>query len=202
VTPRIWIGGSTCAGKSTFAQTVALGTGWAPFNCDDAFSDQAWTLPRSTLARVDAMSPCERLAQDVATQARDVWTIAEERWPLTLAALGASLTPRAAEGESLLPHLLAAHGVTPDRALFLLISPSLRRERYAQRAWARELVAGCAEPTAAFEAWMSRDDATEERIATEAARFGYRTFAADDPAELDAAMAFARRAQLSQPPTP
>lgn len=137
------------------------------------------------------MPTCQRLAQPVDTQAHDVWTIAEERWPLTLAALEASPRPRVVEGESLLPHLLKAAGVATDRALFLIISPDVRRERYAQRAWALDLVGECADPAAAFEAWMRRDDLAEQRIAAEARRMGYRTFAVDESDNLEAATAFA-----------
>lgn len=108
---RIWVGGSTCSGKSTFAETVARGTNWVPFSCDDEYGDHALALPGSTISRVDAMPTCQRLAQPVDTQAHDVRTIAEERWPLTLAALEASPRPRVVEGESLLPHLLKAAGV-------------------------------------------------------------------------------------------
>lgn len=158
---------------------------------DDSFSEHVSALPGSTLAHVSGMPVCERLAQSLEMQTRDVWAIADERWPLTLAALDASQRHRVVEGESLLPHLLHAAGLTPDQVLFLLISPHVRRERYSQRDWAVDLVAECADPAAAFEAWMRRDDLTEWRIAAEATKFGFRTFSVDDPAQLEAATAFA-----------
>ena len=140
------------------------------------FWDNADALPGSVTARAAQMPACDRLAQPVSNQVADVRTIAEERWPLTLAALAASPWPRVVEGESILPGALAEMGVPATHAVFLTVEPAARRARYASRGWARELVADCADPAAAMEAWMLRDDIVQERIAREAIASGYGVF--------------------------
>lgn len=192
---RLWIGGGTCSGKSTLAREVAAVTGRKFVSIDDAFDAHAAELPGSALGRVAAMPVCERLAQDVDLQAADVWSIAEERWPLVLREIG----PASAivEGEAILPSRLAAAGVPREGAMFLVIGVEMRRERYAQRHWARALVANCPDPDAAWEAWMRRDDLVQERIVVEAAEHGYPVFEVDVPDGLAAA-----RAHANRPPTP
>jgi hypothetical protein len=169
----LWIGGSTCSGKSTLAREHAVRTGYPIYSADDTFDEHARRLPGSRLAAIAAMAVGERLTRPPEAQAADVWAIAEERWPLILADLD-SLPGRAiVEGECLLPANLASLGVAPAQVTFLFITPAERRRRYSARQWAREHVAGCADPDAAFEAWMRRDDLVEERIRSEAIAAGY-----------------------------
>ena len=75
--------------------------------------------------------------------------------------------------------------------MFLVIGAETRRERYAQRHWARALVANCPDPDAAWEAWMRRDDLVQERIVAEAFATGYDVFAADTADGLAEARLFA-----------
>lgn len=194
---HLWIGGGTCSGKSTLARAITAATGRALMSLDDSFNQHASALPGSTLARVSAMSVCERLAQTLETQTNDVWAIADERWPLVRASLAVDAMGAVIEGEAVLPSSLAALGVPADFAVFLVVSPATRRERYAGRQWARELVAGCANPDVAFEAWMRRDDLVQERIASEAAVYGFPVVDVSDPDRLAAAQTL-----LTRPVTP
>jgi len=186
---RLWIGGGTCSGKSSLAREIASATGRAPMTIDDSFNEHVALLPGSTLARVAAMPVSERLAQSLEAQVDDVWAIAEERWSLVTATLADDGESTVVEGEAVLPSGLVGLDVSADFAVFLVVSPVTRRERYARRQWARELVAGCADPDAAFEAWMRRDDLVQERIVSEAAVHGFRVFDADAPDRLAAAHA-------------
>jgi len=183
----VWIGGGTCAGKSTAAEEWSRGTKWVPFSCDELFWDHADSLPGSKTARAATMPARERLGQPVDEQVANVFEIAAERWPLTLADLAASPWPRVVEGESIRPSALADLGVPATDAVFLVVPPRVRRERYATREWAAEIVAGCGDPAAAMEAWMLRDDLVQARIADEAREHGYGVFDATDPRELAAA---------------
>lgn len=184
---RVWIGGGTCAGKSTVAEELVRGTKWVPFSCDELFWDHADSLPGSKTARAAAMPVWERLGQPVDEQVADVFDIAAERWPLTLADLAASPWSRIVEGESILPPALADLGVPATDAVFLIVPPRVRRERYAARQWASDIVAACPDPAVAMEAWMLRDDLVQARIVTDARACGYSVFDATDSRDLAAA---------------
>lgn len=197
---RFWIGGSTCSGKSTLARELAEAAGWAVHGIDDRWDDHLSALPGSVTERVGAMVTSERLARPAQAQADDVWVIAEERWPLVLDEVSAVAEGLVVEGEAILPARLAELGVPTTDAIFLAIAPAARRERYRSREWARELIAECPDPHAAFEAWMLRDDLTGERICAEARANGYAVVDVDTAAGLAAALTHTERwRRLAEP---
>jgi hypothetical protein len=189
-----WLGGSPCSGKSTALNTFSL-RGLATYACDDRFDEHAdagVSDGRPTFAKVTAMPTCARLAQPVDVQVSDVFALAAEQWPYIVSDLEAvdlepqpSKRPLVAEGSALLPRHLRELGVNPTDAVWLVATPGFQRQQYANRAWARDLVSDCADPTAAFDRWMRRDAQFAIEIADEARRWGARVVEVDGslPAE-------------------
>jgi hypothetical protein len=176
------LGGSPCSGKSTVLAFLEK-LGVATYSCDDQFDEHAVLAvldDRPTFAKVMSMSGCTRLAQPIEVQLRDVLALADEQWPHIVTDLENLHAPRAVvEGSALRPRHLIGLGVQPSDALWLVPTPSFQRQQYATRDWAMQLVAGCADPAAAFDRWMRRDDAFASTIAEEARREGIRVVEVD-----------------------
>src|SRR5690349_14415410 len=141
VRDHVWIGGSPCSGKSTVAALVAAALNLPVYSCDDAFDRHA-AVAGPTMRKVTTMPIADRLAQPVDVQVADVFQAYRELLPLILA----ELPPAAViEGAALLPTLLppSAH------AVWIVPTPAFQRHHYAQRSWARSVVAGL--PPSAFD---------------------------------------------------
>lgn len=177
------MGGSPCSGKSTVLDTLA-NRGLTTYACDDRFDEHAVAAVsdgRPTFAKVTTLPTCERLAQPVDVQVRDVFALAGEQWPYIVMDLERQPTTEllVAEGSALLPRGLRELGVNPAQAVWLIATPSFLHEQYAKRAWARQLVAVCADPVAAFDRWLERDAAFASAIADEARGYGARVVEVD-----------------------
>ena len=61
------------------------------------------------------------------------------------------------EGCALLPDLVAALLSKSFHGIWMVPSSDFQTFHYSQRTWAREILAGCADPDAAFANWMERD---------------------------------------------
>jgi hypothetical protein len=177
-----WLGGSPCSGKS-MVLTLLAKLGVATYSCDDQFDEHAAVAVmdgRPTFTKVVSMPACTRLAQPVDVQVRDVLALADEQWPYIVMDLASRRASQVvAEGSALRPSHLLALGVQPSDAIWLVPTPSFQRQRYATRDWAEQLVASCADPAAAFERWMSRDEAFANTIADEAQRAAIRVLEVD-----------------------
>ncbi|WP_433073314.1 hypothetical protein ACQP1P_25350 [Dactylosporangium sp. CA-052675] len=167
-----WIGGAPCSGKSTVAGLLAGARDLPLYSCDDAFERHGGP----TFDRIRAMSVGDRLAQPVEVQVEDVFRLGREQFPAILAELPET---GIAEGAALLPELLDAHGVPRDRAVFVVPAEEFQRRQYRRREWARELVAGTADPEGAFDRWMERDATFARLVADQARDLGYPVVTVD-----------------------
>lgn len=173
---RYWLGGSPCAGKSTVAERLCAAHGLGAYKADDHFgrhlevaAARGW--PVSTWLRTATATQifCRSHAENVAL----ALAVFREHFPLVVEDLAAIDEPLLVEGNVLLPDALAAHGVAPARAFYLVPTEAFQRAHYARRAWARDRVKDTPDPDAAFESWMARDVDFARAVAADAERHGY-----------------------------
>jgi len=184
----VWLGGSPCSGKSTVAALLAYGRRAAVYSCDDAFDRHAGAVSAAaapTLKKVTRIGVAQRLAQPMQIQVADVFRLTREQFPLILDDLGSMSGPVVAEGSALLPELLASNAVGADRAVWMVPTPEFQRYHYAQRQWARRLLAGLPDALGAFEAWMQRDIQFAADVSAQARELGYRVWTIDGSCAAD-----------------
>ncbi len=170
------------------AAVLAYGGRAAVYSCDDAFDRHAGAVSAAagpTLKKVTTIGVAQRLAQPMRIQLADVFRLAREQFPLILDDLRSMSGPVVAEGSALLPELLASHGVGADRAVWMVPTPEFQRYHYAQRPWARRLLAGLPEAAGAFETWMQRDSQFAADVSAQAREFGYRVWTIDGSSAAD-----------------
>ncbi|MBA3823028.1 MAG: hypothetical protein H0X24_03865 [Ktedonobacterales bacterium] len=157
-----WLGGSPCAGKSTVAQIIAARQGWDIYACDAAYQRHVDAAdPRSAplLFTVGHLRDDALWLRPVAEQTATAIGMYCEEFAAILAdvATRPGTEPLLVEGAALLPELVAPLLGTHHRAAWLVPTPAFQRHHYAQRDWARALVATCSDPPQAFANWMARD---------------------------------------------
>jgi hypothetical protein len=181
----LWLGGSACAGKTSVARWLGTACGLRVYHCDEAFDDH---LQRADPQRHPAFcrimhlegpelwgQPVEQQVRDLAAFYRDQMTmIVEDLY--NLRGKGSVL----AEGAGLEPELVAPHLADPRRALWLIATPELRRRLYPSRGtWVPGMLEGVADPEAAFERWMARDDEMARRRVEQGERRGLAVLTVD-----------------------
>ena len=165
----LWLGGSACAGKTSVARRLAAVYGLRVYHCDDAFEDhrrRADPAQRPGFCRIMDMSGPELWCQPVAQQVRDLTAFYRDQMEMIVEDLCGlrGKGPVLAEGAGLEPGLVAPYLSDPRRALWLIATPELRRRLYPSRgSWVPGMLEGVAEPEAAFERWMTRDDEMARR---------------------------------------
>ncbi len=171
----LWLGGSTCAGKTAVAKRLAAVHGLRVYHCDEAFEEHR------RRARPDLHPGFCRLMD---LSARELWSLPADEQVRSLLAFyddglqmiledlrdltaGGSVL---VEGTGLLPARIATLAASPRQALFLISTPGFRRRLYAARGeWVLAM------PAAAF----ARDDELAKRRAEEAAALGLPVLAVD-----------------------
>ncbi|NQW16614.1 MAG: hypothetical protein HQ478_03930 [Chloroflexi bacterium] len=96
--------------------------------------------------------------------------------------------PVVAEGPGLLPVLLASHHVAPEKAIYLLPTPSFQRNTNQRRGeWVQRALASRADLEIAWEEWMQLDDQFAnliEESATQAHYTSVRNDGGSDPGDV------------------
>jgi hypothetical protein len=171
----LWLGGSTCAGKTTVAKRLAAAYGLRVYPCDEAFEEhrrRARPDRHPGFCRIMDLSAAELWSLPVSEQVRGLLDFYADDLGMILEDLRALPAdgPILVEGTGLLPGRIAALVGAPRQALFLISTPDLRRRLYAERGeWVREM------PEEAF----ARDDELARRRAEEAAALGLPVLAVD-----------------------
>jgi len=182
-TRHLWIGGSPCSGKSTVPHRLAATLERPLYTCDDHWDDhvrRATEAERPVLRKLGALPADVRLRQSLERQVADVVEAYREEFGLILLDLdGGGSASSVVEGAALMPELLAAVGVPADRAVWLVPTVEFQRDRYARRAWARELLVDAPDADVLFETWMRRDAAVGRIVTLQAADLGYWVIAVD-----------------------
>lgn len=158
-----WVGGSTCAGKTTVSTEVAKQLGWSVYHCDDHEENQR---ERADLARHPNwysyshitgdelwLQPVEqhRAIQDLACD-EQLELIAED----LANALRDKTGPLIYDGY-VSPLILAQLLPTESHAYFLVATEKFQREHYEQRPWIKRVLAKTSDPVRAWQNWMERD---------------------------------------------
>jgi len=179
----LWLGGSACAGKTSVARLLAAQHGLTLYSCDERFEDHRRRADPARHPHFHRLMdrPMEELwAQPAEVQAGELLRFYEDEMEMILEDLRELPGPVLVEGVGLLPEWIAAVCADPRRALWLISTPSFRRQAYPQRGpFVSELLARCADPEAAFSRWMARDDLIARHLEAEARRLGLQTLTVD-----------------------
>lgn len=157
-----WLGGASCAGKSTISHALVERFGMHLYDCDAAYEThvaQATPERFPLLHRLSRLSWNEVWSRSVEQQLREELALYHEEWPLILDDLGKLPPDRPilAEGNALLPELFDGTGILPDRTIWVVSTPEFQRETYARREWVPGILAQCDDPEQAWRNWMGRD---------------------------------------------
>jgi len=179
-----WIGGSPCSGKTTIAGRLASSYGCDVYRCDEAyFRHQGLMVPEAQpiFHRLSNATCDELWMRPVATQVSEELALYREEFPFIVDDLAGSrgTYARIVEGAALLPELLAGHGVERRSAIWIVPTEHFQRERYAQRAWRHDVLAGCTDKEQAWNNWMERDASFARFVAREAQVRGFRVLTVD-----------------------
>jgi hypothetical protein len=160
----LWLGGSSCAGKSSIARLLAPRHGLTIYHCDDHFDEHARRLNPSRQPyfwRIKDLSPEQLWMRPLEVQVAELSSFYEEEFDMVvddLLSLGPS-APALVEGAGLAPRNVVGLLRHPRQALWLVTSPEFRRREYPRRGgFVSELLAQCSDPTTAFDNWMKRDE--------------------------------------------
>ena len=158
--PALWLGGASGSGKTTIAKRITRRHGLRWYNADAhtwEHRDRALADGHPGAVRWEAMTPHERWVSTPAEMLE--LSIDRERWPMI--AEDVADLPRAplvlAEGTTVLPALVAAGIADRSRAVWLVPTEELQRERLEAR--------GLSAPAVAYQRLLG---AEIERGATEA----------------------------------
>ena len=174
----LWLGGSTCAGKTSVARRLAAAHGLRVYHCDDAFEDhrrRADPDRHPGFCRIMDLTGPELWRRSAEDQVADLLAFYADEHEMilddlrTLPADG----PLLVEGTGLLPDRLAALGAGRHRVLFLISTGPFRRRLYPERgSWVREMLDETGDPAGTFARWIARDDALARLRAERAAALG------------------------------
>jgi len=175
----LWLGGSTCAGKTTVARLLAAEHGLHLYACDDAFEEhrrRARPERHPGFCRLMDLSGPELCALPVERQVEGLTGFYQDQMEMIVEDLlripGSG--PVLAEGSGLLPELVAPLLSDPGKALWMIATPEFRRRRYPQRGpWVS------ATPADVFRRWMERDDILAARRSERASALGLAVLSVD-----------------------
>ena len=169
--PLLWVGGSSCSGKSTIVDTLCARYGLASYLCDDHW-DRHVHMASHTLQplmyRQREMSWDQIWMRDVTVQVEDELAIYREEFPMILADLARmpKVKPVIAEGTALLPVCVAPLLSSVHQAIWIVPTEQFQRRVYRQRGpWVQQILGECTDPHVAWENWMARDAAFAHHIA-------------------------------------
>ena len=168
-----WLGGSPCSGKSSISRILASRFDLNVYHVDEAFENLTQRLdpvhhPALTKWRESSwderwMQPIDNLVQDVIACYREHFALIREDI-LGIPKRKSLLV----EGTALLPKLVAGVLTKRSQAIWIIPSADFQRAHYSGREWARNIVAKCNDPEAAFHNWMERDIRFAEWVESEA----------------------------------
>lgn len=171
----LWLGGSSCAGKTVIARRLALAHGLDTYHCDEhwqAHAERVDPARHPFFAAIKARAPESLFMRPVAEQVAELAGFYEEELAMVCDDLAArrGSGPLLVEGAGLLPALVAP---LTRRAAWLVATPGFRRQCYTERSEVvTPLLAACRDPDLAFRRWMARDAAFAALIVEQAREAG------------------------------
>jgi adenylate kinase family enzyme len=183
----LWIGGSTCSGKSTIADRVAERRSLAVYHVDEYEQDHA---ERATAAGLPVyerwveMTLTERWAlSSVKELIDDTLALGEERMPLILEDIGEGSI--VVEGFQIYPWLVASLLESPRQGIWLVSTPEFRRATHFGRPHAWITPRKTDDPERAQSNRLERDDRIGDEIARRGNELGLRVIVVDGSRGLD-----------------
>ncbi|MBN1877636.1 MAG: hypothetical protein JXA33_25660 [Anaerolineae bacterium] len=191
-----WMGGSPCAGKSTWADRLAkwysvppgngapLRNGVAVYHVDDAFRRHLkyFTPEAQPTLYHWTHTPWEDLwmQSDEALLEQAIAAYTEHFSLIVQDLLETDPTvPLLAEGTALLPDCVAPLLVNQGNAIWIVPSEDFQRQQYAQRNFAQGILSTCRNPDQAFQNWMNRDANFARWVVARARVLGLHLFVND-----------------------
>jgi 2-phosphoglycerate kinase len=179
-----WIGGSACAGKSTLARMYAEKHGMELYSCDEHFDRHLKEVSISeypAMYKVSTMNPNEAFyTREVQEQLRVYKQSFIEDFSFVIKDLAKKTdTPLVVEGNQILPSLLVPYLEEHHKAIWIIPTEQFQREHYSRRGWIQGILQNTADPTVAFNNWMSRDALFSEFIQKEASELNLNVLKVD-----------------------
>ncbi|WP_438431200.1 hypothetical protein [Gorillibacterium sp. sgz500922] len=199
---RYYIGGSSCAGKSTLARRFAERQDLPLYSCDEEFGQRLSRIDpvrHPHLHRVKNWSPGEMFGSLEVDELLELYLgVFREDLELVLADVAERYAgPAVVEGNQLLPELLLPRLMPSDRAAWIVPSESFQRNLYARREWVPAILADAPDPGEAFERWMQRDTRFAEGVARQAEQLGAPVLRVDGTLAWDACARWLERRLLT-----
>ena len=186
-----WIGGGTCAGKSTVTERLCAKYDLFPYHVDDHWEDhlrRANLDDYPNLHRRGQTRPSDWFVRLPEEASDDELAVLSEEVSLATQDLRA-LPPRTdivAEGVLFLPLALKQLGVPKERAIWLIPTPASQRIRYRHRgAWVDDVLSLYDDPRSAWESWMRRDAIVAQRIRQSVMSAGYHWIQVSDDESIE-----------------
>jgi adenylate kinase family enzyme len=185
----IWIGGSTCAGKSTIAERMASQCGLAVYHVDEHEQEHAERAKAEGLPGYErwlGMSLTERWAESPVDElVADTLAMSEERLPMILDDAARAGEPVIVEGFQAYPWLVAPLLESPRQAVWLVCTPEFRRATHFARPHAWTMPSQTDDPERAQATRLERDDRIGAAIAQGAAELGLKAIEVDGTRDVD-----------------
>jgi adenylate kinase family enzyme len=177
----LWVGGSTCSGKTTVANLIAGRRELDVYHIDEQEARHALSavaVGKPTYRRWMSMTLTERWAlSSVDELVDDTIALSEERLPLILDDIGDD--PTLVEGFQIYPWLVAPLLDSPRQAVWLVCTPEFRRATHFGRPHARSTPRKTDDPERAQQNRLERDDRLAEKIASSARELALKLIVVD-----------------------
>lgn len=180
--------GSPCSGKSSIAERLAAEYSLNYYKIDDyeqAHCQRCTAEQQPVLFRYLQLSWNERWMRPVELQVEEEFAIARERWPMVREDLRSLESPLLVEGASALPELVWEWLGASSQVAYLVPEAHFQYRYYSQRPWIKHILQDCADPDAAFERWMQRDQLFGRKVLEQAQALGYHTRLVDGSQSLE-----------------
>lgn len=170
-----WIGGSTCAGKSTITNMLSATYGFTVYHCDEYLGKH---LEQSNSLEYPNLNKGTKLSWDDILSIKEdeflSWTIDlfTEEYEMILEDLDklADGKPILVEGINLLPKLIIDEIVDVNKAIWLVAEEDFYKKHQLQRKELFDRINKCSDPDQALHNYMNHDLAFGKYIENEAQR--------------------------------
>lgn len=168
-----WIGGSSCAGKSTLAQIFAKKYEFELYSCDDHFNEHLKSISvndQPAMYKVSTMNANEAFyTRNITEQLKVYIQSFNEDFPFVINDLKKiGDKPIVVEGNQLLPSLVFPFFNVNHKSLWIIPTEDFQREYYRKRDWIYNVLRNTDNPDIAFDNWMIRDSLFAKLVYQEA----------------------------------
>ncbi len=185
----LWIGGSTCAGKSTVADRIAGRCGLSVYHVDhheESHAERATALGLPVYGRWLGMTLTERWARSSVDElVADTLAMSEERLPMILDDVAGSGEHVVVEGFQAYPWLVAPLLQSRRQAVWLVCTPGFRRATHFSRPHAWAMPSETDDPEQAQANRLERDDRIGDEIALRGRTLGLKVIEVDGSRGID-----------------